>query len=104
MSRHYARKVDTTQADIVNGLRACGWLVWIIEWPCDLLCYRAGVWKTLECKTANRKGGRYKPRKDQMDQNDFCEMTNTPRATSPAAAIAALSQPTFTGEWKFDER
>jgi hypothetical protein len=62
------------------------------------------VWRTLEVKKANRKNGRYKPRNDQAEQNDFCEMTNTPRVTSPQAAIEALGHPTFTGEWKFDER
>ena len=86
----YARRTDTTQADIVTALRAAGWLVWIIEEPCDLLCYRGGIWRTLECKTANRKNGGYRPRKDQKEQSDFCALTGTARATSPEAAIAAL--------------
>jgi hypothetical protein len=88
----YARKVDTTQGEIVNALRAVGWQVWIIEEPCDLLCYRAGVWRTLECKTPRNKAGDPRLDKRQKAQNEFCEATNTPRVTSPAQAIAALSR------------
>ncbi len=90
MSRHYARKVDTTQADIVAALRACGWMVWVIGEPCDLLCFKAGVWRALETKTPNRANGRYAPRKDQERQNSFIALTNTPRATTPEMALAAL--------------
>lgn len=91
--RYYARKVDTTQAEIVNALRACGWQVWIIGEPCDLLCYRAGQWKTLECKTPRNKRGDPRHDKRQQKQAEFLAATGTPRATSPAAAIAALSIP-----------
>jgi hypothetical protein len=90
MSRHYARKVDTTQAGIIAALRAAGWLVYPIGEPCDLLCYRAGIWRTLECKTPKNKRGDPREDKRQARQAEFLAMTNTPRATSPEAAIAAL--------------
>jgi hypothetical protein len=89
----YARRVDTTQTEIVDALRKAGWLVWMIEEPCDLLCYHVerGIWRTLECKTANRKDGTYRPRKDQAQQNIFCCITRTPRVTSAEAALEALA-------------
>jgi len=93
----YAKRVDKTQAEIVAAVRAAGWLVWLIGEPCDALCYRAGVWRTLEIKTPNRANGKYKPRKDQAEQNDFCERTGTPRVTTPHEAVAALGGLTFTG-------
>lgn len=88
-----ARKVDTTQWEIVNALRAVGWLVWFIGEPCDLLCYRAGIWRTLECKTPRNKSGDPRRDKRQGKQREFLELTSTPIATSGAQAIAALSTP-----------
>lgn len=85
-----ARKVDMTQAAIVSALRKAGWQVWVIEEPCDLLCFRAGVWKTLECKSPANKRGDPRVDKRQVKQNEFLAMTKTPRATSPESAIAAL--------------
>jgi hypothetical protein len=95
----YARKIDSTQPDIVAALRAAGFMVWLIGTPCDALTWRADKgFQCVEIKTANRKGGKYKPRKDQKAQNDFCELTGTPRVCSPSDAVAALGGVTFTGE------
>lgn len=88
----YARKVDTTQAEIVEALRKAGWMVWIIEEPCDLLCYRNGVWKTVECKTPANKRGDPRLDKRQKAQNVFCTVTGTPRVTSAEAALRALGE------------
>lgn len=96
--RRYARKIDTTQTEIVNALRAVGWQVWFIGEPCDLLCYRAGVWRTLEAKSPRNKRGDPRRDKRQSKQDEFLAATNTPRVTSAAQAIAALSAPfTYTG-------
>ena len=88
----FARKADATQSAIVAAIRAAGWECWYIGEPADLLCYHhgKGIWRVLEAKTPNRKNGRYHPRKDQAEQNDFCARTNTPRVTSPEAALEAL--------------
>jgi hypothetical protein len=89
--RGYARKVDLTQSDIVDAIRKAGWLVWIIQEPVDLLCWKQGYgWRLLEAKTPNRADGSYKPRADQEAQNLFCEMTETPRVVSAEQALAAL--------------
>lgn len=90
MSRRYARKVDTTQAEIVAALRKAGWLVWIIEEPCDLLCFKAGVWRTLECKSPRNKRGDPKRDKRQAKQDEFIELTGTALVTSAEGALAAL--------------
>lgn len=86
----YARKVDTTQAAIIAALRACGWLVWVIEEPCDLLCYRAGVFRTLECKTARNKRGDPRHDKRQVKQNEFIALTNTPLVTTAEQAVEVM--------------
>lgn len=87
----YARKVDTTQASIVQALRDAGWSVWIIEEPCDLLCWKAGSgFHTLECKTPRNKRGDPRIDKRQVTQNEFLELTGTPRVTSVEAALAAV--------------
>jgi hypothetical protein len=89
----YARKVDKTQAEIAEAVRKAGWLVWCIEEPCDLLCYHVDrdIWRTLECKTPNRKDGTYRQRADQAQQNIFCTITRTPRVTSAETALEALA-------------
>lgn len=89
--RHYARKVDTTQAVIVEAIRAAGWQVWIIEEPCDLLCFKHGIWKTIECKTPRNKRGDPKRDKRQAKQDEFIADTGTPRVTTPEVALAYLA-------------
>ncbi len=86
----YARKVDTTQADIVAALRKAGWLVWIISEPCDLLCFRAGQFRTLECKTPRNKAGDPRRDKRQKAQDEFIALTGTPRVTSAEQALKAM--------------
>jgi hypothetical protein len=88
----YAQKQDASQKAIVTALRATGWLVWIIGYPCDLLCYRAGKWRTLECKTPT-KTGKLRKRKDQITQDEFLELTATPRVLTPEDAIKAIDAP-----------
>lgn len=90
--RHWARKVDTTQKAIVDAVRKAGWSVWHIEEPCDLLCFKAGVWRTLECKSpANKRGD---PKRDarQARQDQFIALTATPRVTSAEQALRELDR------------
>jgi hypothetical protein len=95
---HYARKVDTTQQAIVTALRACGWEVHVIEEPVDLLCIKGGRKELLEVKTPT-KSGRIPKRRDQQEQNEFCERTNTPRVATPSQALEALGEClTYFGE------
>lgn len=88
------RKVDSTQRDIVKGLRACGYEVHEIQEPVDLLvgceCW-GNVWMLLECKSLT---GKREPkaivRKCQQEQNEFCRRFDIPRVTSFEEAHSAL--------------
>jgi len=46
-----AAKRDTAEAAIVQQLRQCGVVVFLLDEPCDLLTYHAGRWQPLEVKT-----------------------------------------------------
>jgi len=93
----YAKKPDTTQADIVKGLRDAGIQVWIIGKPCDLLCYywsnrlREYRWQPLEAKTPHGKRDPkavVDPR--QKEQIEFIQRTGTPIVLTAQQALAAL--------------
>lgn len=90
MIRRFARKVDTTQAAIIEAVRAAGWQVFLIGEPCDLLCFKHGVWKTIECKTPRNKRGDPRLDKRQQKQAEFLAATSTPRVTTPEAALDYL--------------
>jgi hypothetical protein len=87
----YARKVDSTQAEIVSGLRAAGYRVELIGEPVDLAVMvwsnnpRRWLWQFLEVK---RKSGLR--RKDQPSQNKFLDETNTPIVATLEEALEAL--------------
>lgn len=88
MSRRAAKR-DQSEALIVEAIEAAGWRVWR-ELPTDLICFKDGTWKLLECKVANRKDGSYRVRTDQAKQAAFCLETGTPYVTTPEAALLAL--------------
>lgn len=83
----FAAKVDSTQREIIRGLRAAGVKVWTIRRPVDLLlrfwCNRHHdfCWQPLEVKTPD-PNGKVKYRTDRLTQNQFIEETGTPVATS----------------------
>ena len=94
----FAKRTDTTQAEIVEALRKCGYSCYVIGWPCDLLVYRADIgFRALEVKTPNRKDGSYRPRKDQATQRAFVELTGTPVVTTPQQALDALNSKMLNG-------
>jgi len=93
----YARKVDSSQAAIVEALREAGILVWIISRPCDLLTFYPPLkrWRTLECKPAAQPGIKVKVRairnrKDQKKQDEFLAITGTPIVRTAQEAITAV--------------
>lgn len=88
----YARKADSTQAEVVAAIRAVGWQVWFIGEPVDLLCFRAGEFRCLEVKSPRNKAGDPVRDKRRVAQDAFIAATGTPRVTSGAQAIAALSR------------
>jgi hypothetical protein len=92
----YARKVDSSQAEIVAALRKAGVRVWIISEPCDLLTLYRGVWLPLECKPAPQPGIRVKyrairTRYDQERQEEFMATTGTPRVRTAQEALQAVT-------------
>jgi hypothetical protein len=80
----YAKKVDSTQAEIVAALRKAGIQVWIISTPADLLTLYHGRWRPLECKPPKRK------RNDQPEQDEFLKQTKVPVVRTPEDAIVAV--------------
>lgn len=89
-----AAKRDLVEPAIVEALQAAGWQVWR-ELPCDLLCFKAGTWRTLEAKSPRNKRGDPKHDKRQAKQDAFLALTGTPRVTSAEQALAALEGCTF---------
>lgn len=74
---------DNAKAEIVKGLRKCGYRVLIIERPVDLLVQVGkNYWRLLEVK--NRK------RNDQKKQQDFIAQTQVPIVATVEQAIAEL--------------
>lgn len=92
----YARKADKTQPEVMETLRACGYQVWDIGLPDDLLVWHpkfgANWFRMLSVKTPDDKG-RMRERKDRAEQNNFCAMTGTPRVGSGQHALMALEAP-----------
>lgn len=95
--RRYARKTDSTQAEIVRGLETAGVKVWVIEEPCDLLCRfwsnttRRFLWQPLECKPlTGKRNPKARIRKDQPAQTAFLQGNDVPVVTSAAEAIEVL--------------
>lgn len=98
-----AAKVDSVQAEIVEGLRKAGYWVEVIGRPVDLLVGRlweeahletgekklGATWYLLEVKTPTKTGKRRK-RKDQEEQNKFIAETGTSVVTSLEQALEAL--------------
>lgn len=90
----YAKKVDSTQAAIVEGLRKMGYDVYPVGQPVDLLVHwmrgSAHMLRTLECKSPTNKAGAPKLDKRSRQQADFCERTGTPYVVTLEQAVAAL--------------
>jgi hypothetical protein len=91
----YARKVDSSQAEIVKALRSAGVHVDIIGRPVDLLTYYRGRWLPIEIKPAAEAGIRVKTRtvrkrKDQEEQQEFCRTFGVPIVRTGYEALQAV--------------
>ena len=53
----YAKRKDANQAEVVQALEACGWSVFVLDRPCDLLLGKAGVNLLLEVKDGSKTAG-----------------------------------------------
>jgi hypothetical protein len=79
---------DGTQAEIVEGLRKAGIIVYVIGQPCDLLTYYPPLrrWRTLECKPVKKRN-----RNDQEEQSVFLAITGTPIVRTAQEAVNAVT-------------
>ena len=103
----YAAKIDSTQRDIVRGLRGVRVAVWIIKAPCDLLLrfwcerHKDYCWQTLEVKTPyGKKAPKAYIDARQTKQTQFLLETHTPIATSFEDAWRQLNQRHNLGDLK----
>lgn len=101
----YARRTDTTQQAIAKALRKCGYVVEIMREPVDLVVRHSrwpwNVWCMGDAKTPNRKGGKYAPRADQKDQQQFCREHGVPYWPSVESALEYLAR--FEASLRFRE-
>lgn len=83
--RKIHHNADANQPDIVDALEKAGFQVWFIEWPLDLLVYRAGRFCVLEVKNRDGKNRATK------SQTDFFSTTTGARAIvyDPLEALRA---------------
>lgn len=88
----YAKKRDTCEPEIVVAIESAGWLVEKLDRPVDLLCWKAGVVKLLECKTGRGKRLTVIKDKRQKEQTDFLIQTGTPIVRTPEEALRALGE------------
>lgn len=89
----YAKKRDLCEPEIVEALEAAGWLVWQLDRPCDLLCFkRSRGFHTLECKTGRGKRLTVTVDKRQKEQAEFLLVTATPIVRTPEEALRALGE------------
>jgi hypothetical protein len=89
----FAKKRDAVEPFIVNALEEAGWLVWRLDRPCDLLCFKAAKgFRPLEVKTGRGKSLRVIKDKRQKEQTDFLILTGTPIVRTPEEALRALGE------------
>ena len=62
-----AARNDDNQTSIVNGLRAAGYVVWIIRWPVDLLVDTGRGWLPMEVKDGAKSPSRRKLTDDEAE-------------------------------------
>ena len=91
--RRWAARSDSSRSLIVEAIRKAGWRVWDIRWPVDVLCWRRD--KGFRCLEIKTDKGKRKQRividKRSTDQNEFIELTGTPRVCTPEAALEFLN-------------
>jgi hypothetical protein len=89
----HARKIDTTQPEIVDALQREGYSVQKLGFPLDLLVrhstWAPNCWVMLEAKTKNRKDG-FVPDPRQQRQTDFCHAHGVPYIFSAEDALQYL--------------
>lgn len=87
-----AAKTDTAQSGIVEAIEGEGWECFLIRLPCDLLCWHPvlDVLQWMEVKSARKKNGSVRERKEQEAQTEFLHRTGCPVVTTPEEALQVL--------------
>ncbi len=83
--RRAARKDDNQQA-IVDALRACGALVWVLDEPCDLLVYRV-AWGPFVRLFEVKDGAKVASKRKLTDKQ-----TETRKAGWPVVVVETVGQ------------
>lgn len=90
----YAKRADKTTQQIVDELRAVGYVVKFIGLPVDIMVshptWPLNTWKLLECKTPQGKAGVVRMRKDRATQQSFCTEHGVPYVTTGEQALVYL--------------
>lgn len=91
----HAKKTDKTQPGIVKDLRACGYMVYEIGLPVDLLIRHPGWpsnhWALLEAKSKEPNGKHY-VRAAMKTQSSFCAAHGVPYVFDTEQALAYLKE------------
>lgn len=86
---------DLSEPEIVKDLAKTGYRTWD-KLPDDRLVWHPKFgrnwFRLLSIKTPDAKG-KIRKRADQAEQDQFCELTGTPRVTTTEQALAALDNP-----------
>jgi hypothetical protein len=90
--RRYAARKDANQTEVVDALRACGWSVWVMDQPCDLLIGKAGVNGLIEVKDGAKRPSARKLTPAQVEFNrdwrgQFTVVTSVQQALDAAEKI-----------------
>jgi hypothetical protein len=89
MSNH---RKDNSESAIAKDLPKAGYTTWDVL-PDDRLVWHPKFgrnwFRMLSIKTPDEKG-RIRKRKDQAEQDAFCELTGTPRVATTEQALTAL--------------
>lgn len=92
----YARRADATTQQIVDELRALGYVVTYLGLPVDLAVthptWPRNTFRFLECKTPRGKKGAVRLDKRQQAQREFCERHQVPYVTNGLQALTYLRQ------------
>ncbi len=87
--RYIVHQVDSTQKAIIEALEAAGWEVFT-RMPCDMFCYKNGVWKALEAKPPKNKRNEPRLDKRQARQSAILARTATRVCVTPESALRAV--------------
>ncbi len=92
----YGKRRDIAEEAVIEALEKCGWHIWQLDRPCDLLLWHPklgpGVFRMLEVKTGWGKIPKARQDLRQAAQIAFIRTTGTPVVKSAMEALRALGE------------